>query len=92
MSDLDNLRYEINNIDSEILYLLKKRMNISVKVGKFKKENNITILDNNREKKVYQKLFYLNEQKGEKLEEEFIKNIWEIIMNYSKKLQINDLN
>lgn len=92
MSDLDNLRYEINNIDSEILYLLKKRMNISVKVGKLKKENNITILDNTREKKVYQKLFHLNEQKGEKLEEEFIKNIWEIIMNYSKKLQINDLN
>ena len=92
MSDLDNLRYEINNIDSEILYLLKKRMNISVKVGKLKKENNITILDNTREKKVYQKLFHLNEQKGEKLEEEIIKNIWEIIMNYSKKLQINDLN
>ena len=92
MSDLDNFRYEINNIDSEILYLLKKRMNVSVKVGKFKKENNITILDNTREKKVYEKLFNLNEQKGEKLEEEFIKNIWEIIMNYSKKLQINDLN
>ena len=87
MSDLDNLRYEINNIDSEILYLLKKRMDISVKVGKFKKENNITILDNTRENKVYQKLFNLNEQGGKKLEEEFIKNIWEIIMNYSKKLQ-----
>ena len=39
-------------------------MNVSVKVGKFKKENNITILDNTREKKVYEKLFTINEQKG----------------------------
>ena len=90
MSELNDLRNEINVIDSSILDLLQKRMNISIKVGNYKRENNINVLDNNRENNVYQRLYHLNEKAEEKLDEEFIKDLWNQIMNYSKKLQINE--
>ena len=36
MSDiLDNYRLQINNIDEELINLLKKRMKLSVKIGKY---------------------------------------------------------
>jgi chorismate mutase len=47
-SALDKLRGQINQIDDEILLLLGNRMKIAEKIGLYKKENNVTILQTNR--------------------------------------------
>lgn len=45
---LEKLRNQINGIDDEIMLLLGNRMKIAEKIGLYKKENNITILQTNR--------------------------------------------
>ncbi len=45
---LEKLRNQINGIDDEIMLLLGNRMKIAEKIGQYKKENNITILQTNR--------------------------------------------
>lgn len=45
---LEKLRNQINGIDDEILLLLGNRMKIAEKIGQYKKENDITILQTNR--------------------------------------------
>ncbi len=45
---LDDLRMKIDDIDNQIIELLSERMKVSTDIGKFKKENNITILQSNR--------------------------------------------
>ena len=89
MSDiLDNYRLEINNIDEELLTLLKKRMKLSIKIGKFKKENNIPILNKNRENQVLERINTCNKKDNEIIiSENFIDILWTSIMNYSKDLQ-----
>ena len=90
MSSLDDLRVQINDIDDNIIRLLIDRMNISIAVGKYKIENNIKVLDTGREKQVMERLInYKNSLSDENIEEGFIKELWTIIMNYSKELQKN---
>lgn len=84
---MDTLRTKINNIDNVILSLIKSRMELSLKIGKFKKENNLPVLDNSREIIVLNRLKNLNKQSEFKLEDTFIEEIWNNIMNYSKKIQ-----
>ena len=84
MSELDKLRFEINDIDNNIMDLLVKRMSISKKIGEFKKNNNMKVFDPSREKLLLERLISCN-----KLEEDFIKDLWDTIMKYSKGIQKN---
>ena len=89
MSDvLENYRLEINNIDEELINLLKKRMKLSIKIGKYKKENNIPILNKNREDQIIERINTYNKKDNEIIiSENFISILWTNIMNYSKDLQ-----
>ncbi|HEU5364118.1 MAG TPA: ABC-three component system protein, partial [Hanamia sp.] len=61
---LSKLREQINQIDDELMALLGQRMKISNKIGEYKRENNITILQTNRWNEILAKAFV----KGEKLD------------------------
>lgn len=50
--NLDELRTEINKIDDELIKLFEKRMEVSSKIGKYKKENNLPILNSQREREI----------------------------------------
>jgi chorismate mutase len=52
---LDKLREQINQIDDELLNLLGRRMRVSEQIGEYKKENNMTILQNSRWNEVVEK-------------------------------------
>lgn len=54
-TDLDKLRKEIDLVDDELLNILANRMTIARSIGKYKKENNITILQSNRWKGILDK-------------------------------------
>ncbi|MCQ2146723.1 MAG: bifunctional 3-deoxy-7-phosphoheptulonate synthase/chorismate mutase type II [Bacteroidales bacterium] len=45
---IDHLRAQIDIIDENLLYMLNSRMQISRKIGQFKKENNVAILQATR--------------------------------------------
>ena len=84
MEKLKKLRDEIDDIDKQIVTLIEKRMKISVKVGKFKKENDMPIFDAKRENEVIEKKIELLKNK------EFsnlITTIYNDIMSVSKLLQ-----
>ena len=61
---LAKLREQINHLDDELMALLGQRMKISNKIGEYKRENNITILQTNRWNEILAKAFV----KGEKMD------------------------
>lgn len=63
LNALATFREQINQIDDEILTLLGNRMKVSEKIGLYKKENNITILQTNRWNEILEKSI----KKGAKL-------------------------
>jgi chorismate mutase len=45
---LEKMRQQINQLDDELMQLLSQRMKVAEKIGQYKKENNITILQTKR--------------------------------------------
>ena len=74
---LNNLRKEIDVIDDELLNLIAKRMNISEKIGDFKKEHKVTVLQMDRWKQVLED--HINKGANLGLKEDSVKEIFEII-------------
>ncbi|MHB1921623.1 MAG: chorismate mutase [Chitinophagaceae bacterium] len=74
---LEKLREQISHIDDELLQLLGSRMKIAEKIGQYKKENNITILQTNRWNEILEKAI----RKGDKLNlsKEFILNYFDAV-------------
>ena len=56
MSNLETFRLEINDIDSQIFELLNQRHSVVKKIGQYKKENNMPVLDSSREKIIETKI------------------------------------
>jgi monofunctional chorismate mutase len=52
---LNDLRKQIEDIDQEMLDLFLKRMDVSAKIGAYKKEHQLPILDENREHELLEK-------------------------------------
>lgn len=94
MSQLDELRVNINEIDNKIIDLLISRMEVSVKVGEYKKEKGIKVLDSKREKEVIKRIIEVKNKKISSenkvsLDDKFLENLWILIMDYSKAQQSN---
>jgi chorismate mutase len=90
LDTLENLRYKIDKIDDDVMDLLQKRMAVSVDIGKYKKENNMTILQQSRWNNILQN----SKQKGLKkdLAPEFISKIYKAIHQESINKQTNVMN
>ncbi len=56
MKDLVTLREEIDNIDNDIYKLIEKRFFLIKKIIELKKEKSINIIDENREKIMFERL------------------------------------
>jgi chorismate mutase len=67
---LEKLRQQINHLDDELMQILSQRMKISEKIGEYKKNNNITILQTNRWNEILQRAVQKGESLG--LSKEFI--------------------
>lgn len=70
LTALEKLREQINHLDDELLQLLGQRMKIADRIGEYKKENNVTILQTNRWNEILERAFTKGEQIG--LSKEFI--------------------
>jgi len=82
---LQDLRQRIDRIDDQILLLLKERIGLMEKIGLIKKQSNLSIRDDRREK---EKLKII-EQKAEKLELPvgFISRLWTAIFIQSEEIE-----
>lgn len=67
---LEKLRQQINHLDDELLQILSQRMKIADKIGQYKKDNNITILQPSRWNEIVEVMVGKGERLG--LSREFI--------------------
>jgi chorismate mutase len=67
---LEKLREQINHLDDELMQLLGQRMKIADKIGEYKRDNDITILQTNRWNEILERAFKKGEGLG--LGKEFI--------------------
>ena len=85
---LATLREQINQVDDELLALLGQRMKIADKIGTYKKDNNITILQTNRWNNILERAFQKGEVLG--LSKEFITKYFDAVhlesINHQNKI------
>jgi len=74
---IDELREEINEVDEQLVRILAKRMDIVKEIGKLKKENNLSALDEKRWQEVLERT--LENAKKYTVSEDLIKKIYEKI-------------
>jgi len=67
---LATLREQINHIDDELMTLIGQRMTIADKIGAYKRDNNVTILQTNRWNEILERAVAQGEKLG--LSKEFI--------------------
>ena len=67
---LTHLREQINQVDDELLLLIGQRMKLADKIGEYKRDNNITILQTNRWNEILERAYSKGEKLG--LSKEFI--------------------
>ena len=78
------LRRKIDDLDEEIIKLLKIRMRLSKEVGQLKEELQIPIEDKVRENQIIDRLI---SQSGKNLSEEQLINIFTAVFESSKQAQ-----
>ena len=85
MSKLKKYRKEIDKIDNKIIKLISERFETVQKIWKFKKENNIEALQEDRWKEVIQNRKSIAENYW--ISTEFIEKIWNEIHKETLELQ-----
>jgi chorismate mutase len=74
---LENLRNQINHLDDELMQILSERMKVAEKIGQYKKDNNITILQTNRWNEILEAAFAKGGKLG--LSKEFITKYFDAV-------------
>ena len=84
MPKLDEYRKLIDQIDDQIISLYEKRMNLVKVIYRYKKENNIDILDSSRETRMLENnLLKIKNEDYKK----YYKDVLDGFLSASKKLQ-----
>jgi chorismate mutase len=83
--ELSKLRVSINKTDEELLRLLFQRMDISEKIGNYKKRNNMRILQINRWKEILDSRMEIAGAMG--LDRQFIRKLYSLIHEESIRKQ-----
>ena len=85
---MEKMRQQINQLDDELLQLIGQRMKVADKIGQYKKDNNITILQTNRWNAILERAY----QRGDKLglSQEFITKYFDAVhmesINHQNKI------
>lgn len=87
---IHGLREQIDVLDNNLVELLSNRMNICRKIGSYKKEHNMTVLQANRYKEIIDKRGAQGELFG--MDSEFVKHIFELVHEESVRQQMEVIN
>ena len=88
--DLQELRKQIDELDSSLLELLSKRMRIAREIGLYKKEHNLPVLQAGRYEEILDKRSSDASSMG--MDTKFVKSILESIHEESVQQQIKIVN
>ncbi|MCD6586999.1 MAG: chorismate mutase [Candidatus Fermentibacteraceae bacterium] len=80
-NEIKKLREQIDAVDTEIVKLLNRRIEIVLRISEQKAVNNIPVEDISREEEVISKLDH-----GD-LSDRFLRDIYKVIFKYSKTVQ-----
>lgn len=83
--NIDQLRAKIDVIDENILYALGSRMQISRRIGEYKKDNNVAIVQASRWDSILDKVIEKGHEYG--LSEKFLKDVFNAIHEASVEVQ-----
>ena len=87
-SELNNLRAQIDVVDSQLIELLGKRMKVPDGIGSLKKQKNVAVLQSKRWNEILGKMVLDGDEKG--LSEEFILRMFKAIhqesINHQEKI------
>jgi chorismate mutase len=87
---LEELRVQIDKLDDEVLKVLEQRMIVAEKIGTFKKENNVTILQSSRWDVLLKQRINIGLAKG--LSADFVQKIYSAIHEESIQHQKTVMN
>lgn len=90
LTNLEELRHEIDKLDDKLMQILEQRMEISKKIGRYKKLHNITILQTSRWDEILKRRTAEGKKIG--LSEEFIIKIFQAIHEESINHQTMVMN
>lgn len=81
-TDIEQYRQEINRLDAEMFKLLEERFALVEKIGESKKAQGLPVRNQEREEALVRTM---SEQTA--LAPDFVKRLYELIFNYSYKLE-----
>ena len=84
-NQLDSLRKEIDELDDDIFQKIASRMNVADQIGKYKRDNSVTILQVDRWEEIVNKRISLGVAMG--LDDNFVKNYLKLIHKESIRRQ-----
>lgn len=84
MDKLEEYRKQMSEIDQKIASLFLTRMDLSIQIGNYKKEKNIAIYQEEREKIVLENIKKLTLKKKE---QEYLEDFFLYLMSKSKEVQ-----
>jgi chorismate mutase len=87
---LSLLREQIDQIDDEIMQKMASRMKVSEKIGQYKKDNNVTILQVNRWEEIIQTRVGMGKAMG--LDEGFMRDLLRLVHHESIQVQTKVMN
>ena len=85
---LDILRKQIDELDSQLIDIVERRMMVSKEIGQYKKQHNLTVFQSGRYKEVLERLIALAQKKG--IDKRCAKLIFEAIHEESVRQQLEN--
>lgn len=82
--DIDSLRDEIDDIDSQILTLVVRRVTAVLKIGEYKRARGLPIYDAERERAVIQRL---TQASPPELDSQVVRRVFERIIDESRRVE-----
>ncbi len=81
---IDDLRDEIDRLDSELLRIFNQRADFALKIGEIKRSKGLAVYDPAREKKIFQRMKADNPGP---LDDEAIVRLFERVIDESRRLE-----
>jgi len=81
---IDQIRREIDRLDSELLRIFNKRASLALKIGEIKKEEGLPVYDPQREKRIFDKIM---EDNPGPLENGAVIRLFERVIDESRRLE-----
>lgn len=81
---IEDLRQEIDAIDSELLRIFNRRAGLALKIGEIKKELGLAVYDPSREKRIFQRM---KAENTGPLDDQAIVRLFERVIDESRHLE-----